>query len=86
MPGRPMATVAPNGRQQRVAAALCRLLYPGVAQLPAHRPATADMTHTEALLSACALCARTAPALLPCARERTASHVPTLYGIPRVPR
>ena len=50
-----MANLAPKGRKHLSADALFRLVYRGFDQIPDHRPATADITLTDALMSAFAI-------------------------------
>jgi hypothetical protein len=80
-----MAHVAPKGRKHLSADALFRLVYTGFDQIPDHRPATADIPLTDALLSAFAMFSLTSPSLLAFDRERTEGKLHTLYGIQRVP-
>jgi hypothetical protein len=47
-----MAHVAPTGRKHLSADALFRLVYAGFDHIPDHRPATADIPLTDALMSA----------------------------------
>jgi hypothetical protein len=80
-----MATIAPKGRKHLSADALFRAVYTGFDQIPAHRPATADMTLTDALMSAFAMFSLKSPSLLAFDRERTEGNLHTIYGIQRVP-
>jgi hypothetical protein len=80
-----MAHVAPKGRKHLSADALFRLVYTGFDQIPDHRPATADIPLTDALMSAFAMFSLKSPSLLAFDRERTESNLHTLYGIQRVP-
>jgi len=45
-----MANVAPKGRKHLSADALFRLVYTGFDHIPDHRPATADIPLTDALI------------------------------------
>jgi hypothetical protein len=85
MTGLPMAHVAPKGRKHLSADALFRLVYTGFDHIPDHRPATADMTLTDALMSAFAMFSLKSPSLLAFDRERTEENLHTIYGIQRVP-
>src|SRR5215470_15883439 len=80
-----MANMAPKGRKHLSADALFRLVYMGFDQIPDHRPATADMTLTDALMSAFAMFSLKSPSLLAFDRERTEGNLHTIYGIQRVP-
>jgi hypothetical protein len=80
-----MAHVAPTGRKHLSADALFRLVYAGFDHIPDHRPATADIALTDALMSAFALFSLKSPSLLAFDRERTEGNLRTLYGIQRVP-
>lgn len=80
-----MAHVAPTGRKHLSADALFRLVYAGFDHIPDHRPATAGIPLTDALMSAFALFSLTSPSLLAFDRERTEGNLRTLYGIQRVP-
>lgn len=80
-----MATIAPKGRKHLSADALFRVVYTGFDQIPDHRPATADTTFTDALMSACAMFSLQSPSLLAFDRERTEGNLHTIYGIQRVP-
>jgi hypothetical protein len=80
-----MANVVPKGRKHRSADALFRLVDTGFDPIPDYRPPEADMSLTDALMSAFARFALTAPSLLACDKERAEGHVPTIYGSERVP-
>ena len=80
-----MANLAPKGRKHLSADALFRLVYTGFDQIPDHRPATADITLTDALMSAFAMFSLKSPSLLAFDRERTEGNLHTIYGIQRVP-
>ncbi len=85
MTGFPMSVVAPPVRQPWSADALLRWVHSGLAPIPDHRPAEADIALPEARLSALAMVARNAPSLLALAKERAESHVHPLSGMARVP-
>jgi hypothetical protein len=80
-----MANVAPKGRRQLSADALFRLVYTGFEHISDHRPATAEIALTDALMSAFAMFSLKAPSLLAFDRERTEGNLHTIYGIQRVP-
>lgn len=80
-----MANVAPKGRKHLSADALFRLVYTGFDPMPDHRPATADIALTDALMSAFAMFSLKSPSLLAFDRERTEGNLHTIYGIQRVP-
>ena len=80
-----MANVAPTGRKHLSADALFRLVYTGFEHIPDHRPATADLALTDALMSAFAMFSLKSPSLLAFDRERTEGNLHTIYGIQRVP-
>src|SRR5205823_9882386 len=85
MTGIPMANVAPKGRKHLSADALFRLVYTGFDHIPDHRPATADIALTDALMSAFAMFSLKSPSLLAFDRERVEGNLHTIYGIQRVP-
>src|SRR5256714_13317549 len=85
MTGLPMANVAPKGRKYLSADALFRLVYTGFDDIPDHRPATADLTLTDALMSAFAMFSLKAPSLLAFDKERAEGNLHTVYRIERVP-
>ena len=80
-----MAIVAPQGRQPLSADALLRLVRTGFANLPDQRGGEAERSCTDVLMSACAMCALTSPALLAFDKPRAEGHVRTIDGIERVP-
>src|SRR5438105_2594571 len=80
-----MANVAPKGRKHLSADALFRLVSTGFDDIPDHRPATADLTLTDALMSAFAMFSLKAPSLLAFDKERAEGNLHTIYGIERVP-
>jgi hypothetical protein len=80
-----MTNLAPKGRKHLSADALFRLVYTAFDHIPDHRPATADITLTAALMSAFAMFSLKAPSLLAFDRERTEENLRTIYGIQRVP-
>src|SRR5947207_1426935 len=80
-----MANVAPKGRKHLSADALFRLVYTSFDHIPDHRPATADIALTDALMSAFAMFSLKSPSLLAFDRERVEGNLHTIYGIQRVP-
>jgi len=80
-----MAIVAPQGRKQLSAAALCRLVRPGFANLPDQRGGEAELACTEVLMSACARVSLKSPSLLAVDKPRAEGNWRTIYGIERVP-
>src|SRR6266545_6864128 len=80
-----MAIVAPHVRKHRSADALFPVVRSGFASLPAHRLDDTEMSFTDALMAACAMFSRKAPALLACDKERAEGHLPTISGMERVP-
>src|ERR1700730_14018945 len=80
-----MANVAPKGRKHLSADALFRLVYTGFEHISDHRPATADIALTDALMSAFAMFSLKSPSLLAFDRERAEGNLHTVYGIQRVP-
>jgi hypothetical protein len=85
MTGIPMSHVAPKGRKHLSADALLRLVHTGFDHIPDDRAADADMSLTDALMSAFALFSLKSPSLLAFDKERTESNLHTIYGIQRVP-
>ena len=80
-----MSIIAPQGRQHLSADALFGLVRTGVANLPDHRFGGADISFTDALMSAFAMCSLTAPSLLAFDKERAEGNLATIDGIERVP-
>ena len=80
-----MAIVAPYVRKHLSADALFRLVHSGFASLPEHRPEDAEISFTDALMSAFAMFSLKAPSLLAFDKERAEGNVHTIYGIARVP-
>lgn len=80
-----MANAAPKGRKHLSADALFRLVYTGFAHILDHRLATANITLTDALMSAFAMFSLKAPSLLAFDRERSEGNLHAIYGIQRVP-
>jgi Transposase DDE domain len=80
-----MAIVAPKGRKHLSADALFRLVHTGFDYIPDYRPADADISLTDALMSAFAMFSLKSPSLLAFDKERAEGNLHTLYGIQRVP-
>jgi hypothetical protein len=80
-----MTIVAPPVRKHLSADALFRLVHSGFASLPDHRLDDAEISLTDALMSAFALFSLKAPSLLAFDKERTEGNLQTIYGIARVP-
>jgi hypothetical protein len=80
-----MAIRTPAVRKHLSADALLGLLRSGFADLPEHRSGPPDIALPDALMSAFALFALKSPSLLAFDQERTAGHLPRVYGIERVP-
>jgi hypothetical protein len=85
MTGILMSRLAPKGRKHLSADALLRLVHTGFDHIPDDRAADADISLTDALMSAFALFSLTSPALLAFDKERTEGNLHTIYGIQRVP-
>ena len=80
-----MASVAPKARKHLSAEALFRLVHTGCDNIPDYRPAGVDISLSDVLMSAFAMCSLKAPALLAFDKERAEDNWHTIYGIPRVP-
>ena len=80
-----MAIIAPKERKHLSADALFHLVRSGFATIPDPRCDEADISLTDALMSAFAMCSLKAPSLLAFDKERTEGHVHPIYGIERVP-
>jgi hypothetical protein len=80
-----MSNVAPKGRKHLSADALFRLVQTGFDHIPDARPADADISLTDALMSAFAMFSLTSPSLLAFDKERAEGNLKTIYGIERVP-
>jgi hypothetical protein len=65
-----MARVAPKARKPLSADALLRLVHTGFDPIPDYRPADVDMALSDVFMSAFAMFALTAPALLAFDQER----------------
>jgi hypothetical protein len=80
-----MSSVAPKARKHLSADALFHLVRSGFATLPAPRGEDVDISLTDALMSAFAMCSLKAPSLLAFDKERAEGNLHTIYGIERVP-
>ena len=80
-----MSIVAPKGRKHLSADALFRLIQSGFDNIPDHRLTDAEISLTDALMSAFAMFSLKSPSLLAFDKERTESNLETIYGIERVP-
>src|SRR5467141_3499822 len=85
MIGVPMSHVPPKGRKYLSADALFRLVHTGFANIPDDRPAEADISLPDVLMSAFAMFSLKAPSLLAFDKERAEGNLHTIYGIARVP-
>ena len=85
MMGFAMSIVAPKGRKHLSADALFGLVRTGFANLPDHRFGGADISLTDALMSAFAMFSLKSPSLLAFDKERAEGNLETIYGIERVP-
>ena len=80
-----MSIVAPKGRKHLSADALFGLIRTGFARLPDHRFGGADISFTDALMSAFARFSLNSPSRLAFDKERAEGHLDTIYGMERVP-
>jgi len=80
-----MSHVPPKGRKYLSADALFRLVHTGFANIPDDRPAEADISLLDVLMSAFAMFSLKAPSLLAFDKERAEGNLHTIYGIQRVP-
>lgn len=80
-----MSIVAPKGRKHLSADALFGLVRTGFANLADHRFGGADISLTDALMSAFAMFSLKSPSLLAFDKERAEGNLETIYGIERVP-
>ena len=85
MTGVAMSIVAPKGRKHLSADALFRLVRSGFATIPDHRPGDAEISLTDALMSAFAMFSLKSPSLLAFDKQRAEGNLGTIYGIERVP-
>ena len=80
-----MSIVAPKGRKHLSADALFRLVRNGFDTIADHRSGDAEISLTDALMSAFAMFSLKAPSLLAFDKERAEGNLGTIYGIERVP-
>ena len=80
-----MAHIAPKGRKHLSADALFRLVHTGFDHIQDSRPADADISLSDVLMSAFAMFSLKAPALLAFDKERAEGNLHTIYGLQRVP-
>ena len=80
-----MSIVAPKGRKHLSADALFRLVRSGFDTIPDHRSDDAEISLTDALMSAFAMFSLKSPSLLAFDKQRAAGNLASLYGIERVP-
>jgi hypothetical protein len=80
-----MSIVAPKERKHLAADALFRLVRSGFSTIPDHRSIDAEISLTDALLSAFALFSLKSPALLAFDKQRAEGNLKTIYGITCVP-
>jgi hypothetical protein len=80
-----MSIVAPKGRKHLSADALFRLVRSGFDTIPDHRSDDAEISLTDALMSAFAVFSLKSPSLLAFDKQRAAGNLASLYGIERVP-
>jgi len=80
-----MSIVAPKGRKHLSADALFRIVRSGFDTIPDHRSDDAEISLTDALMSAFAMFSLKSPSLLAFDKQRAAGNLASLYGIERVP-
>jgi hypothetical protein len=80
-----MSIVAPKGRKHLSADALFGLVRRGFATIPDDRLGDTDISLTDVLMSAFAMCSLKSPSLLAFDKERTEGNLATIYGIAHVP-
>src|SRR5437870_2214349 len=80
-----MAIVTPTVRKHLSADALFHVVRSGFANIPDPRCEDADISLTDALMSAFAMFSLKAPSLLAFDKERAEGNLHTIYGIQRVP-
>ena len=85
MTGYSLTIVAPHLRKPLSADALFRLAHSGFASLPDHRLDDAELTVSDALMSAFAMFSLTAPSLLAFDQARAEGNLHTIDGMERVP-
>src|SRR5262245_7984835 len=85
MPGRPMASVAPKARKHLSAEALLRLMQTGCDNIPDYRPAGVNISLSDVLMSAFAMCSAEPPSSFAFDQQHAEDNWHTIYVIPRVP-
>ena len=85
MMGFAMAIVAPKERKHLSADALFRLVRSGFDTVPDHRSIDAEISFTDALMSAFAMFSLKSPSLLAFDKQRAEGNVRTIYGMACVP-
>jgi hypothetical protein len=80
-----MALVVPKERKHLSADALFRLVRSGFNTLPDHRSLDAEISLTDALMSAFAMFSLKSPSLLAFDKQRAEGNLQTIYGITGVP-
>ena len=80
-----MSMVAPKARKYLCADALFRLIRSGFATIVAYRYGDAEMSFTDARMSAFAMFSLQAPALLAFDKQRAEGNLGTIYGMEHVP-
>jgi hypothetical protein len=80
-----MSIVAPKGRKHLCADALFRLVRSGFANIADHRAGDAEISFTDAFMSAFALFSLQSPSLLAFDKQRAEGNVGLIYGIGRGP-
>ena len=85
MMGGAMSSITPKGRKHLSADALFRIVRTGFADLPDHRSGDAEISLTDALMSAFAMFSLKSPSLLAFDQQRAEGNLGTIYGIEHVP-
>jgi len=85
MMGLVMSIVAPKERKYLSADALFRLVRSGFDTIPEHRASEAEISLTDALMSAFAMFSLKSPSLLAFDKQRAEGNLQTIYGIACVP-
>jgi len=80
-----MGLVVPKGRKHLCADTLLRSVQDVFGQLPDHRQGDAEITLSDALMSAFSMFSLKSPSLLAFDKERTEDNLQRVYGIGRVP-
>ena len=80
-----MSSVTPHVRKPLSADALFHEVRSGFAHIPDPHYADVDISFTDTLMSAFAMCSLKTPSLLAFDQERAEGNVHTIYGMQRVP-